>query len=185
MMKYLRLDDIKGTNIGSKNKINKFNSNNYELTTQDIKGCNVGSLKKGIVTQRCTNPLMPEYQYLGEKELQGFKFGEYSKKQRAKSVITNSKNNKNINKNINKEEAKNEKNNINEPKMVRINDIEQESNNNNIKYEEQKNENDITSEMEGGYSNDTINFDFSVKSLIQILDFHMIHMFNRVKILKN
>ena len=158
----LKLDDIKGTNIGSKNKINKFNSNNYELTTQDIKGCNVGSLKKGIVTQRCTNPLMPEYQYPGEKELQGFKFGEYSKKQRAKSVITNSKNNKNINKNINKEEAKNEKNNINEPKMVRINDIEQESNNNNIKYEEQKNENDITSEMEGGYSNDTINFDRNV-----------------------
>ena len=158
----LKLDDIKGTNIGSKNKINKFNSNNYELTTQDIKGCNVGSLKKGIVTQRCTNPLMPEYQYLGEKELQGFKFGEYSKKQRAKSVITNNKNNKNINKNINKEEANNEKNNINEPKMVRINDIEQESNNNNIKYEEQKNENDITSEMEGGYSNDTINFDRNV-----------------------
>ena len=158
----LKLDDIKGTNIGSKNKINKFNSNNYELTTQDIKGCNVGSLKKGIVTQRCTNPLMPEYQYPGEKELQGFKFGEYSKKQRAKSVITNNKNNKNINKNINKEEAKNEKNNINEPKMVRINDIEQESNNNNIKYEEQKNENDITSEMEGGYSNDTINFDRNV-----------------------
>jgi len=158
----LKLDDIKGTNIGSKNKINKFNSNNYELTTQDIKGCNVGSLKKGIVTQRCTNPLMPEYQYPGEKELQGFKFGEYSKKQRAKSVITNSKNNKNINKNINKEEAKNEKNNINEPKMVRINDIDKESNNNNIKYEEQKNENDITSEMEGGYSNDTINFDRNV-----------------------
>ena len=158
----LKLDDIKGTNIGSKNKINKFNSNNYELTTQDIKGCNVGSLKKGIVTQRCTNPLMPEYQYPGEKELQGCKFGEYSKKQSAKSVITNSKNNKNINKNINKEEAKNEKNNINEPKMVRINDIDKESNNNNIKYEEQKNENDITSEMEGGYSNDTINFDRNV-----------------------
>ena len=156
----LKLDDIKGTNIGSKNKINKFNSNNYELTTQDIKGCNVGSLKKGIVTQRCTNPLMPEYQYPGEKELQGFKFGEYSKKQRAKSVIIN---NKNIDKKIqNKEEEKNENNKINEPKMVRINDIEQESNNNNIKYEEQKNENDITSEMEGGYSNDTINFDRNV-----------------------
>ena len=155
----LKLDDIKGTNIGSKNKINKFNSNNYELTTQDIKGCNVGSLKKGIVTQRCTNPLMPEYQYPGEKELQGFKFGEYSKKQRAKSVIIN---NKNIDKKIqNKEEEKNENNKINEPKMVRINDIDKESNNN-IKYEEQKNENDITSEMEGGYSNDTINFDRNV-----------------------
>ena len=155
----LKLDDIKGTNIGSKNKINKFNSNNYELTTQDIKGCNVGSLKKGIVTQRCTNPLMPEYQYPGEKELQGFKFGEYSKKQRAKSVIIN---NKNIDKKIqNKEEEKNENNKINEPKMVRINDIDKESNNN-IKYEEQKNENSISPEMEEGYFNDTINFDRNI-----------------------
>ena len=159
----LKLDDIKGTNIGSKNKINKFNGNNYELTTHDIKGCNVGSLKKGIVTQRCTNPLMPQYQYPGAKELQGFKFGEYSKKQRAKSVITN----KNVNlKNIdindqNKEEAKNENNN-NEPKMVRINDIDKETNNNNIKYEEQKNENGASPEIEGGYFNDTINFDRNV-----------------------
>ena len=160
----LKLDDIKGTNIGSKNKINKFNGNNYELTTQDIKGCNVGSLKKGIVTQRCTNPLMPNYQFPGAKELQGSKFGEYSKKQRAKSVVTNNKNINSNNKNIdinnqNKEEAKNENINMNknEPKMVSIKDIDKEANN--IKYEEQKNEDIALSDIEGGCYNDTINFD--------------------------
>ena len=42
----LKLNDIKGTNIGSKNRINKFTGNNYELTTKDIPGCYVGSLKK-------------------------------------------------------------------------------------------------------------------------------------------
>ena len=172
----LKLDDIKGTNIGSKNKINKFNGNNYQLTTQDIPGCNVGSLKKGIVTQRCTNPLMPNYQLLGAKELEGSKFGEYSKKQRAKSVASNKNTNikKNINANINnninndlniqnKEEIKNENINKNEPKMVSINDIDKEANN--IKYEEQKNENGdniALSEMGGGYFNDTINFDRKV-----------------------
>ena len=159
----LKLDDIKGTNIGSKNKINKFNGNNYELTTQDIQGCNVGSLKKGIVTQRCINPLMPNYQFPGAKELQGAKFGEYTKKQRAKSVITNNKNinsNKNIDmNNQNKEEAKNENLNMgkNEPKMVSIKDIDKEAND--IKYEEQKNENVASSEIDGGCYNDTINFD--------------------------
>ena len=161
----LKLDDIKGTNIGSKNKINKFNGNNYGLITHDIKGCNVGSLKKGIVTKRCTNPLMPNYEYLGAKEIQGSKFGEYSKKQRAKSVINNNKtniniNNKNIEKNIPKEEAKNENLNLNEPKMVKINDIDKESKN--LKYEEQKIENGIQSEIDPGYFTNTINFDRNV-----------------------
>ena len=163
----LKLDDIKGTNIGSKNKINKFNGNNYELTTQDIKGCNVGSLKKGIVTKRCTNPLNPVYQYPGAKEIEGSKLGEYSKKQRAKSVIVNGNNNKSrksgeVN-NKNKEEVKEQKKN--EPKMVRINDIDNENNNNNNKYEEQKNEKDFIefqNEIKGNYFNDTVNFDRNV-----------------------
>ena len=155
----MKIDDIKGTNIGSKNKINKFNGNNFNLTTQDIKGCNVGSLKKGIVTKRCTNPLMPKYQLLGAKELQGFKNGEYSKKNRARSVVINSSKNIDINKQ-NKEEIKNENININEPKMVKINDIDKENNNNN--YEEQKNENGIAPTMEGEYFNNTLNFDRNV-----------------------
>ena len=162
----LKLDDIKGANIGSKNKINKFNGNNYEMTTHDIKGCNVGSLKKGIVTNRCTNPLYPEYHYLGEKELIDYKFGEYSKKKRAKSVVTNS--NKNDNKNINinskvKEEEKNQKSK-NECKMVRINDIDNETVKNNIKYEEQKNENimsDSQIESYGGNFNNNANLNLN------------------------
>ena len=107
----LKLNDIKGTNIGSKNRINKFKGNNYELTTQDIPGCCVGSLKKGIVTKRCTNPLNPDYQFLGAKELAGSKYGEYSKKQRAKSVsnITTMDNNR-IKSPQMKEEAKNYEN---------------------------------------------------------------------------
>ena len=115
----LKLNDIKGTNIGSKNRINKFTGNNYELTTQDIPGCCVGSLKKGIVTKRCTNPLNPNYQFLGEKELAGEKFGEYSKKNRAKSVSTMNSTN-----NTMKEETKNVENA--NPKMVKINDIDKE-----------------------------------------------------------
>ena len=165
----LKLNDIKGSNIGSKNRINKFKGNNYELTTQDIPGCCVGSLKKGIVTKRCTNPLNPDYQFLGAKELSGSKFGEYSKKQRAKSVS-------NITTNNLKEEAKNlENNNINnnEPKMVKINDIEKEEklinnnkNNNNIEnketnsnthLEEDKSESNYNQEIYN--NNNTINFD--------------------------
>ena len=155
----LKLDDIKGTNIGSKNKINKYNGNNYELTTHDIKGCLVGSLKKGIVTQRCTNPLNPAYQYLGAKELAGSKLGEYSKKQRAKSVSTTNNNNTK-NKNINNQNKGEENINIKEPKMVGINDIDKNMN----KYEEKKNEKDYIeyqSENQNAF-NDTINFDKNI-----------------------
>ena len=169
----LKLNDIKGTNIGSKNRINKFTGNNYELTTQDIPGCCVGSLKKGIVTKRCTNPLNPNYQFLGEKELAGEKFGEYSKKNRAKSVSTMNSTN-----NTMKEEAKNVENA--NPKMVKINDIDKEppksdknininNNNENINninnaeiksnshFEEDKSESNYNRDIYN--NNDTNNFD--------------------------
>ena len=169
----LKLNDIKGTNIGSKNRINKFTGNNYELTTQDIPGCCVGSLKKGIVTKRCTNPLNPNYQFLGEKELAGEKFGEYSKKNRAKSVSTMNSTN-----NTMKEETKNVENA--NPKMVKINDIDKEppkndknininNNNENINninnaeiksnshFEEDKSDSNYNRDKYN--NNDTINFD--------------------------
>ena len=159
----LKLDDIQGTNVGSKNKITKFNGNNYELITHDIKGCNVGSLKKGIVTQRCTNPLAPEYQYLGAREFKGSKLGEYSKSKRAKSV-TNSNNTSHNNIEMNSEhivKPQSPKTNANEPKMVSINDIDKENNNNN--FEEQKNENN-SSEPDLGreITNNNIDFDRNV-----------------------
>ena len=67
----LRVNDIMGAQAGTKNRINKFTGNNYELTTKDIRGCSAGSLKKGITTQRCTNPLVPKYQMPGAVELNG------------------------------------------------------------------------------------------------------------------
>ena len=65
----LRIDDILGTNVGSKNYINKFNGMNYIYINQDIKGSTTGSLKKGIVTKRNVNPLRPKYNYLGAIEV--------------------------------------------------------------------------------------------------------------------
>ena len=158
----LKLNDIKGTNIGSKNRINKFKGNNFELTTQDIPGCCVGSLKKGIVTKRCTNPLNPDYQFLGAKELSGSKFGEYSIKQRAKSVTNiNSLDNNRLKSPQVKEETKNIENK--EPKMVKINDIEKEANLNNNKennlnnnFEEDKSE---SNSQDIYNNNNTLNFD--------------------------
>ena len=156
----LKLNDIKGTNIGSKNRINKFTGNNYELTTQDIPGCCVGSLKKGIVTKRCTNPLNPDYQFLGAKELSGQKFGEYSKKQRANSVNNINSNNINF-----KEESKNlEIVNNKEPKMVKINDIDKEpvlnnNNNDNIEVKSNSNLEEDKNEINKEQEINTINFD--------------------------
>jgi hypothetical protein len=65
----LKTDDIVGAQVGSKNKINAFNGMNFNLVNSDIRGCSVGSLKKGISTKRCTNPIYPKYPYLGAIEL--------------------------------------------------------------------------------------------------------------------
>jgi hypothetical protein len=64
----LKTDDIKGSNPGSINYINKFKGNDANLNISDIHKTNSGSLKKGITTTRCINPLIPKYQYLGERE---------------------------------------------------------------------------------------------------------------------
>ena len=165
----LKLDDIKGANIGSKNRINKFTGNNYELTTKDIKGCKAGSLKKGIVTKRCTNPLNPNYQYLGEKQLQGSKFGEYSEKGQFS-------NNNNGNKNIPVEDKKQNEQIIDKagsvnitntnPKMKKVNVVNKAVNNNINIPEERKDiidNNQIDPNFEECNSNaNTINFDREV-----------------------
>ena len=172
----MKVDDIHGTNIGSKNHINKFNGKNFEMMTNDIKGCNVGSLKKGIVTNRCTNPLNPNYQFPGEKEFEGMKNGEYCKK-KSRAVSQNCSN-RNSNKNSkintpmsnNNEEAKNQQNlanknscnnNQSEPRMMRINDMpDNVNNNNNYNYEEQKNDMiPFQREFSAGCFNSTVNFD--------------------------
>jgi hypothetical protein len=65
----LKVTDIDGTQIGSKNRINKFVGNDYNLILRDINGTQTGSRKKGIVTQRNTNPLDPSYLLPGQVEL--------------------------------------------------------------------------------------------------------------------
>ena len=70
----LKCDDIDGCLVGTKNRINKFQSPyEYNLNIKDIKGTQSGSLKKGIVTERNLNPLHPKYKFLGQQEL-GTKF---------------------------------------------------------------------------------------------------------------
>lgn len=39
------------------------------MMTHDIEKADSSSLKKGIVTKRQTNPLMPNYQFPGNKEI--------------------------------------------------------------------------------------------------------------------
>lgn len=144
----LKVNDIEGSNVGSKNFIAKYNSKNFGLTTQDIQGCNVGSLKKGIITKRCTNPLNPCYQYIGEKELEGVKNGEYSKKRKSNSMINNTRNRSGIinmksntatNKNVNLDNENNAISNINKMKIYDNQDLNPLSER--ISKEEAKNNN--------------------------------------------
>lgn len=65
----LKTSDIGGAQIGSKNKFNRFTSSNFNLVLGDIEGAKSGSLKKGIVSERQTNPLDPKYAMPGDKEL--------------------------------------------------------------------------------------------------------------------
>ena len=65
----LRNDDIEGTNCGSKNIFKKYKGSNSCLNIGDIKGAIHGSLKKGIITKRIINPIVPKYKYPGEEEL--------------------------------------------------------------------------------------------------------------------
>jgi hypothetical protein len=65
----LKVVDIDGTQIGSKNRINKFVGQNFNLILNDIRGTYAGSKKHGITTNRQTNPLTPAYNMPGQVEL--------------------------------------------------------------------------------------------------------------------
>ena len=158
----LKTDDILGAQVGSKNKINAFTGRNFEMTTNDIRGCSVGSLKKGISTLRCTNPIYPKYQYLGNEEL---KNDQGKKMQRTKSVAINNKiiGNANNNNLIKKNSIHNEeqKNSINDNNNIN-NNIN--NNNNNINNEgnfDDKNFSKTQYDNQGfgnGYFNDKVDF---------------------------
>jgi hypothetical protein len=65
----LKTEDVPGAQIGSKNKYNKFTSMNHNLLLSDIENAQSGSLKKGIKTDRQTNPLDPLYTIPGHLEI--------------------------------------------------------------------------------------------------------------------
>ena len=84
-------EDIYGSVPGSKNYYANFRYDNKErYETNDILGASANTRKIGITTNRCTNPLQPNYQYIGNSEVIDC-FGE---------VITHNKNNNNNNKKI-------------------------------------------------------------------------------------
>lgn len=64
----LRTSDVVGAQIGTKNKFNRYSSMNHNLILSDIENAQSGSLKKGIKTDRQTNPIDPVYTLPGHLE---------------------------------------------------------------------------------------------------------------------
>ena len=146
----LKTDDIKGSNPGSTNYIKKFKGNNNKLDASDIPKTNSGSLKKGITTTRCTNPLIPKYQYPGERE----KIGNNSLvnlKKKPKSIPLMSFNNKD------KENGENI-NSGNELEKNGKNINTSENNTNKINIEENEKNNKI---MKNIYDKDRLDYKFN------------------------
>ena len=66
----LNVEDIDGAVAGSLNHYANFRYDNKErFDTRDIEGAYADTKKYGINTKRCTNPLKPNYQYIGNNEL--------------------------------------------------------------------------------------------------------------------
>lgn len=147
----LKIDDIAGSNPGSKNKYKKFMGTNSCYDISDIVGTKTGTLLKGISTKRHTNPLRPKYKYLGEEELKGYyvnnPYNNYNTLQSFKNNRSLSLNNS-ISREIITSDKKNELNNVsNENNItVEINPTKEEgkekdNNKNNDKKEVKKEEN--------------------------------------------
>jgi hypothetical protein len=145
----LRVDDIEGSNIGSKNKYKKFMGRNFCYDISDILGSNSGSLLKGISTKRKTNPLRPKYKYLGAEELKGYysnnpynNYSNLSSLNRSKSFSNN---------------ISREKNNLhlidNENKTSEVKEIKEEKEKDKEK-ESKENKENIKSPMSNNEKND-------------------------------
>lgn len=65
----LELNDIPEAQPGSLNKVKNLKSNDGNLKIHDVPGAQASTLKRGISTSRQTNPLNPNYNLLGAKEL--------------------------------------------------------------------------------------------------------------------
>ena len=66
----LNVEDIHGAVAGSLNHYADFKYDNKQrFDTRDIEGAYADTKKHGIVTNRCTNPLQPNYKLIGSNEL--------------------------------------------------------------------------------------------------------------------
>ena len=131
----LKVDDIEGSNIGSKNKYKKFMGKNFCYDISDIIGAKSGSLLKGISTKRMTNPLRPKYKYLGAEELKGYysnnpynNYNSLSSLNRSRSFNNNLKRDKN---NLDSIDNENKTLDANKNKEEKGKDKEKENNENN------------------------------------------------------
>lgn len=106
----LKTSDIEGTQPGTKNKYSNYkHRNSLSLSREDIIGSKAGSRLKGIVTKRQTNPLNPQYEYLGWSESKNYykgKYNEYGNRLKL-DVIRNNSNNASISKPVFKYEKEN------------------------------------------------------------------------------
>ena len=113
----LKVDDIEGSNHGSKNKIKKFSGKNFCYDISDIKGAKSGTLLKGIYTERKTNPLCPKYKYPGNEELKGYyennPYNNFNPSLSRSKSLTN-----NLRKTEEKKEDKNNEKKINDKKIL-------------------------------------------------------------------
>ena len=119
----LKIDDIAGSNPGSKNKYKKFMGTNSCYDISDIVGTKTGTLLKGISTKRHTNPLRPKYKYLGEEELKGYyvnnPYNNYNTLQSFKNNRSLSLNNS-ISREIISSDKKNELNNVSNENNITV-----------------------------------------------------------------
>jgi len=65
----LKTEDIDGCKIGSLKKINKYKGENLNLDIRNVPGALASSKKRGITTNRVTNPNWPDYKVPGHSEL--------------------------------------------------------------------------------------------------------------------
>ena len=85
----INVKDIEGASHGSLNHYSNFRYDNKErFDPRDIDGGYSDTKKYGIITERCTNPLQPRYQYLGDHE----HFDSYGER-----INANRNNNNNLN----------------------------------------------------------------------------------------
>lgn len=140
----LRVNDIVGCEVGSKNRISKYSSQyDYNLNIKDIKGANAGSLKKGIITERHTNPIDPKYNFIGERELGKYFINDpYADMKKNELEVINEMPNMEVERKSNKDNIYKEN-----EKKVKFEEVKSIENENNIDINDNLNQKYFNSEL--------------------------------------